>query len=207
MTAPTDPSTAQGPAAGGAGPSSTPPAIPPSDPNRSRSDPAGPDDFNRLDQLLSDLETILGDLIEHPRPAVPGRHHRTLREAWIGTDELRRDLHERLRGWDPNVAPELGRVGLGGRDLRFKLEVFANARDELLDFGLAKEGDKTDLAWWERWIPHCQAVLRAGGVVVTSLAKVFSWAEPLNEFLGGTDAALDLGSKVIAKWRQWWRKN
>src|SRR5262245_50225893 len=170
--------------------------IPPT-PNYDKGEAPEERERKELIELLQDLEEMFDDLIKHPRPAIPGRHHKALRKAWLRTTKIREDLRGVIS--NTNSAPQLSEAGLGGDHLRFKLGLFTHSRDELLDMGLAGDGDPKDTSWWQRWMPRFKSVLSSAGVIVGSLAKAFPWAEPLNEFLGAVGAALELGERLLTR--------
>jgi hypothetical protein len=187
----------------GAPGASAPPGGPPADSDATVRDagdePPSNDQRARLAKMLDDLEMVIDDIVANPRPAIAGRHHERLKEAWLQTKRTRLVLRGVI--WDNNLAPDLARAGLGGAQLEYKLAQFAHARDELLDYGLARDGCGKKTRWWKRWFPRCRMVLKTGGLLVGSLLSATPLGEGLKEFLDAVEHGLDLGEAVLNRLR------
>jgi hypothetical protein len=156
-------------------------------------------DLDDLGSLLGFLERFFDDLIDNPRPAIPGRHHDAVKSAWEELKSLFPELvKEVVNAQRLQRDGELATVGLGGEQIRLKLAIAKQNRDELLDIGLASVGDRKDSVWWSRWIPAAKSFLKSAGVVVGSLAKAIPWVEPLKEFIGAVSSLLDIAERVLS---------
>lgn len=154
-------------------------------------------DYDELKEFIEDLEMILGDLIQSQRPIIPGRHHKRLQEAWemskVYCDYFKEELESRPR----NVASAMQFAGLTGKQFRFKIGLFRQARDELLDLGLPSDAKTKKLAWLKRWFPRAKDFINSASVIVGSLARMIPGGEFLNEFLGSVCVAIDIGEKEL----------
>jgi hypothetical protein len=81
-----------------------------------------------LRELLRQLEKLLQEVVESPRPAIPGRHHESMSAAWTDVQGKFSVAINALNPTDPNaVAPleeALQERGLTGPQLIFKLSIF-----------------------------------------------------------------------------------
>ena len=147
-----------------------------------------PNDLEALKEFLDDLRKLLKDVVDKPRPLIPGRHHEALKEAW-GSIELK--FENVKMEINTNLWSTLMDHGLTGVELDFKLKVFQHARDDLLDYGLAKDGDPKDPAYWPPFAWLFRRALKGANVILGSLAKIIPVAEPIREFKEAIEASID----------------
>ena len=174
--------------------------------------------LRRLREFLRRIEYLLADLVEHPRPALPGRHHESMRLAWDATREnFAFAIRALASEMDFELLPKLREVSLVGDALVFKLSVFEHPYNELLDHGLASDGEPRATRWWQIWRKLFNRTLRAADVILGSLAKVLPVVEAITEYkeaiesgveLGGTAAGLprrnEPASDTRPARRRWW---
>src|SRR5947199_9098105 len=86
-----------------------------------------------LREFLRQVEKMLADLDEYPRPAIPGRHHESMKAAWT---DVRPSFNTAVNALQmtaaSDVRPTLKESGLTGHQLVFKLAIFRPASDRLL---------------------------------------------------------------------------
>lgn len=143
---------------------------------------------------------MLQDVVEYPHSIIPGRHHESMRAAW---GDVKGNFDRAINALsDPNTIPtledELKNRGLTGPQLIFKLNVFRHARENLLDHGTARYGQeqRKKPRWFARFFRFFSGVLKAGDVILDSLAAVPGVAlavEPIKEFKEAVDSGADLG--------------
>lgn len=145
------------------------------------------DDKTRLKEFVTALKDVLTDIVKHPRPSIPG-HHASIELAWtelsgkIENVPVQIDLQDNEKRFDDH--------GLTGKQLTFKLALFWQAHDELLDLGRAKDGVGKPLSWWKRWFPACKRALTTADVVLDSMAQVVIPLGALKEFKKGVEACV-----------------
>ncbi|UEM08995.1 hypothetical protein J4G43_030115 [Bradyrhizobium barranii subsp. barranii] len=155
-----------------------------------------------LVEFLRQVEKVLQDVVENPRPTIPGRHHESMRVAWNDVKGKFTVAIGALSPTDPiaieTLEGELRDRGLTGPQLIFKLNVFRHARENLLDHGTAKDGQeqRKKPRWFARFFRFFSGTLKAADVLLDSLAAVPGvglavW--PIKEFKEAIDSGADLG--------------
>lgn len=154
-----------------------------------------PEDKEQLKKFLRAIKELLEDIVKHPRPAIPGRHHAILAASWGELSPAQngeKDIFQ--KGEDEINKSENDQKfvdhGLTGKQLTFKLALFWQAHDELLDIGRTKDGIGKALPWWKRWLPGCRRALIMGDVVLDSMAQVAVPFGPIKEFKKGIEACV-----------------
>ena len=150
-----------------------------------------------LREFLRQVEKLLSDLAEYPRPAIPGQHHDSMNAAWtvvrpnfkIAIDELQMPAAS-------SIVPRLQYLGLMGPQLTFKISVFQHARDELMDHGTPKEGQQRKRRWWMRWRRFFKPVLKTADVILDSLAKAIPVVDIIKEYKESVESGVELGEAV-----------
>jgi hypothetical protein len=156
------------------------------------------DDKTRLKEFFATLKDIIIDIVEHPRPTIPGRHHVIIKAAWtelsgkIEGVPAQIDLQENEAKFDDH--------GLTGKQLAFKLALFWQAHDELLDQGRAKDGIGKVLAWWKRWFPAFKRTLATADVILDSMAQVVIPLGALKEFKKGVEACVQRSEEEYSEY-------
>lgn len=155
-----------------------------------------------LVEFLRQVEKVLQDVVENPRPTIPGRHHESMSAAWTDVKGNFTLAINALSPTDPNaistLEDDLRKRGLTGPQLIFKLNVFRHARENLLDHGTAKYGqEQRKKRWWfARFFRFFSGALKAADVVLDSLAGVPGVGlavEAIKEFKEAVDSGADLG--------------
>jgi len=147
-----------------------------------------------LREFLRQLKAILADLAEYPRPAIPGRHHETMKAAWSEVQPKFTAASNELRPpQSTNHISKLKEVGLMGPQLTFKLSIFQHARDELLDHGTPKDGQQKKRRWWKRFCRLFKPALKAADVILGSLAGVIPVVEAIKEYKESVESGVELG--------------
>lgn len=156
--------------------------------------------LRRLREFVRQLEKLLTDLAENPGRAVPGRHHETMRAAWVAVkpkfNESIKDLQVSAEG---NIIDQLQQFGLTGDELVFKLSIFQHAHDELLDHGAPKDVEPDNLPWWNRFRDLLTSTLKAADVILGSLARVISVVEAIKEYKEAVESSVELGQTVARR--------
>ena len=161
-------------------------------------EPISPEESLRLlREFLRQVEKLLSELAEYPRPAIPGRHHESMNAAWtvvrptfkIAIDALQMPAAS-------NIMARLDALGLIGPQLTFKLSVFHHARDELMDHGTPKEGQQRKRGWWTRLCRLLKPVLKTADVILDSLAKAIPVVEIIKEYKKLVESGVELGEVV-----------
>jgi hypothetical protein len=157
--------------------------------------PLGPDEeLRRLKEFVDHLRAVLQSVVNQPGSIVPGRHHELMRMAWF---EIGPQFAALAGAFSPDNRSSLERVGLVGYPLRFELDVFDHARDQLLDhapevFGSEPPASHPNTPGWKRpvrWL--LKKCLRSGDVILGSLASLFPPAEVIKQFKEGVECAID----------------
>jgi hypothetical protein len=147
-----------------------------------------------LRQFLRQVEKILADLSENPRPAIPGRFHESMNAAWSVVRPKFNIAIEKLQMIPANdIITPLDECGLLGPQLVFKLSIFQHARDKLMDHGTPKEGQQKKRRWWMRWLDLFKPTLKAADVILGSLAKVLPVVEAIKEYKESLESGVELG--------------
>lgn len=146
------------------------------------------EDKAELKKFLTAIQGLLTDIVYNPRPVIPGRHHAIIDMAWkelspkLGIISAQIDAQANETNFDAH--------GLSGKQLTFKLALFWQAHDELLDLGYTKEGVGKQLSWWRRWFRRCKWALTTADVVLDSMAQVVIPLGALKEFKKGVEACV-----------------
>jgi hypothetical protein len=176
------------------------------------------EELRRLVVFTDQLQYILAVIVARPHYIVPGRHHELLAAAWAEILPAFKDLRGSLNS---KAIPQLSQVGLTGYRLQFELGVFAHARDQLLDYApelfaapvlfppypptvLTSEqvpispSPRKKKSWWRRLGARILSCLKAGDVVLGSLAKVFPPAEIITQVKEGVEESISI-AKTFAE--------
>jgi hypothetical protein len=151
-----------------------------------------------LREFLRQVEKLLKDLVENPRPAIPGRHHESMSAAWTEVQGNFNIAINALNPTDPGMIAtledELQSRGLTGPQLIFKLNVFRHALENLLDHGTAKYGQeqRKKPRWWARFLGFFTRALKAADVILDSL-KTVPGVEQIKEFKEAVESGAELG--------------
>jgi hypothetical protein len=151
------------------------------------------DDESRglLREFLRQLKKLLQDLVDNPRPAIPGRHHESMTDAW---HDVSVSFDTAINALQPaTVTAELQPRGLTGPQLIFKISVFQHARDRLLDHGTAAYGQQKKRRWWALFRRLFTGTLKAGDVILDSLGLI-PGIDAIKEFKGSVESGLELGA-------------
>jgi hypothetical protein len=170
-------------------------------------DPNSPAEARRLlQEFLGQVEKLLQDLVDNPRPVIPGRHHESMRDAWKDVQpKFGAAISALTNPTDPGTIEEALRArGLTGAQLIFKLNVFRHALENLLDHGTAKDVkdglvQPRERRWWVRFLRWYTGALKAADVILHSLAGVpvvGVFTESISEFKEAVDSGADLGEAV-----------
>jgi hypothetical protein len=154
-------------------------------------------DRQALKDFLNQLENHLIDMVYHPRPALPGRHHEALFQAWAKVQPRFATLIRQIDSRDHDA--QLQDHGLSGSELSYKLGIWRQAREEALDHGLAKDGVAKDESWWKRFRSCLGTVLETGNFIMGTLASVIPHAHAIKEFMEGGKLALDMFERFARK--------
>jgi hypothetical protein len=157
-----------------------------------------------LREFLRQVEKLLQDLVDNPRPVIPGRHHESMSAAWI---DVQPNFAIAIAALSPTLSdiPTLERDlqvrGLTGPQLIFKLNVFRHARENLLDHGTAKDGQvqRRKRRWYVRFLRFFTGALKAADVILDSLAEVpvaGVAVKAIKEFKEAVDSGADLGEAI-----------
>src|SRR5205823_1159525 len=139
--------------------------------------------LRRLREFLRQVESMLADLVEHPRPVIPGRYHESMNAAWSAVRVNFKTATDALQmPRASNIRPKLEQFGLTGPQLVFKLSIFQHARDELMDYGTAKDGQQRKRRWWKRWLGLFKPALKVADVILGSLVAVLPVLEAIKEY-------------------------
>ncbi len=150
--------------------------------------------LRRLREFLRQLEKLLADLSEYPRPAIPGRHHESMTAAWSIVQPKFTEAIQGLKMDEAsNIIPKLHDVGLMSYELVFKLSIFHHAHDELLDHGTPKDGEPNNRPWWKRCLNLLKPTLKAADVILGSLATVLPIVEAIKEYKDSVESGVELG--------------
>ncbi len=192
------PSQNPGTPAGGATVPPGGPTVPPPPPEKPPTPPPmNEQDRQALKDFLTQLERHLTDLVSNPRPAVPGRHHESLIQAWSIVQPRFATVITAIDSREHDTG--LPAHGLTGPELNFKLGVWRQAREEMLDHGLAKDGAGKDEPWWKRFRSCLGTLLETGNFIMGTLAAVIPHAHAIKEFMEGGKLALDLFERFAHK--------
>ena len=94
--------------------------------------------FDALADILTDLRRVVGNLVNNPSLAVPKRHHDSLKLAWKEVETTLTETASAVRSQDP--WEKLEETGLLDEQLEIKVELYLHARENLLHWGLARDG-------------------------------------------------------------------
>jgi hypothetical protein len=153
--------------------------------------------------FLRQVEEMLADLQENPRPIVPGRYHESMKAAWLEVQPLFADAVAGLQSAESDLMNKLKAAGLTGSQLVFKLTIFQHAHAELMDHGTPKEGQPRKRPWWKRWFGLFKpawkrwfglfkAALKAADVILGSLTSVLPIVEPIKEYKEAVEAGVEV---------------
>jgi hypothetical protein len=152
-----------------------------------------------LREFLRQVEKMLADLDEYPRPAIPGRHHESMKAAWTAVrpsfNTAVNDLQMTIAA-SGDVLSRLKDSGLTGHQLVFKLSIFRHASDRLIDHGTPKDGQQRKRRWWSRWRRLFKPVLKAADVILGSLADILPVLEAIKEYKEAVESGVELGEAV-----------
>jgi hypothetical protein len=138
--------------------------------------------------FLQRLKTLLDDLNEKYRFALPGRFLESMDAAWVEVKPKFQEADVALQS--DTTLDDLKAHGLIGPQLIFKLKIFEHARDELADH--SNQPSQQDDRWWNRWRGRFRYALKSADVILGSLAKVLLVLEPVKEFKEAIETALPL---------------
>jgi hypothetical protein len=159
-----------------------------------------------LREFLRQLEKLLQEVVENPRPAIPGRHHESMGAAWTDVQGNFSVAINALNPTDPSMVATLEEAlqerGLTGSQLIFKLNIFRHAHENLLDHGTANYGQeqRKKPRWWARFLSFFTGALKAADVILDSLAGVPVMGqalEAIREFKEAVESGAELGEAVI----------
>jgi hypothetical protein len=155
------------------------------------------EDKAELKKFLTVIKDLLGDIVYNPRPSIPGRHHANIEFAWTELSQRIANITEQIDLADNETKFE--NHGLTGKQLTFKLALFWQAHDELLDVGRAKDGVGKQLSWWKRWFRKCKWALTTADVVLDSMAQVVIPLGALKEFKKGVETCVQRSEEHYAE--------
>ena len=149
--------------------------------------------LRRLREFLSRLEELLLEAIKSPE-IIPGRHLEAMLGAWTTVQPKLSTARSSLEVTAAtNIIPELQDAGLLGDELVFKLSVFNHAHDEFRDLKAKPPIQSTDKPpWWKRWFKRA---LKAGDVLLGSLAKVLPPLEAVKEYKESVEVGVELAEE------------
>jgi hypothetical protein len=158
-----------------------------------------------LREFLKQVEKLLQDVVENPRPAIPGQLHESMSAAWTEVQGKFATAITGLSTTDSNVLGtlhnELQMRGLTGPQLIFKLDVFRHAHQKLSNHGTAKYGQeqRKKRGWFARFCGFFTGALKAADVILDSLTGVPGVGlavESIREFKEAVESGVELGEAV-----------
>jgi len=156
------------------------------------------EDVQVIKTFLEDIRRLLQDIVDHPRPFIPGRHHDELRAAW---DPSVKGKFDGAIGQltDPPTVLEgslFSDHGLTGAELAIKLRIFYQALDELRDEGQLRDyKDLKDVPLHPDLRRRTMRPLNAANVILDSLAQIIVMVGAIKEFKGTVEVGMDLMDK------------
>ena len=162
--------------------------------------PSTDPEIRQLQEFVWELRELLEDVVNNPRPAIPGRHHKRFKAAWEDVAfPVEPDggfyghgflwLVKNLDGIETPgesqqpVRQKLSDVGLIGVPLDFKLGVYHHARDEYLDYGTVAQMQSEPKSRWPGMRKLFGRVLQTAGVILGSTASQIPGGEYIKEFV------------------------
>lgn len=147
-----------------------------------------------LQEFVLELKNILDDVVSNPGPALAGRHHKRLSEAWKDATQSETQSTDRLSKYVSglNGTPEKSQViidqelmdaGLTGAPLKLKLGVYQHARDIYLDHGTAKQMQSAPKSLLAKWRKAFCKVLQTGNIILGSTASIIPGGEYFKELV------------------------
>ena len=150
--------------------------------------------LRRLREFLSHLEQLLLVVATKSPEIIPGRHQEAMLAAWKTVQPKFAAARSKLEfKAATGIISRLREAGLLGDELVFKLSIFNHAHDEFRDARMKAEVQLADQPWWKRWFKRA---MKAGDVILGSLAKVLPPLEAVKEYKESIEAGMELGEEL-----------